>query len=151
GRARAELLVRLVVLRDAGLEQELVRLSARPADLRNPAAAVGIARRFRRRKRVRIEAVVILAVELLLDVRADLLLAANADRPASNVAVVALAVAVGLAAIGELRARDVDFVVLVFVGEEEPGFVLDDGSAERRVRLPIERRAGNRDERQPVG
>src|SRR5205823_6896103 len=86
-----------------------------------------------------------LAVELLLDVQTNLVAARRGPGEPADAAVVAHQVAVGRAAVGELRARDVDLAVLVLVGEVEPHLVLRDRSAERRVDLVVVRRAGDRE------
>ena len=115
--------------------------------MRHPAVAKGIGGRLRRGRGERAEAVVELAVELLLDVHADLVAARGRPRDSAHAAVVAHGVPERRAAVRELRARNVELVVLVFVGEVKPERVLLQRTAERRIDLIVVRGLGKGDQR----
>ena len=155
GDRRAVLFVGLGVVGEAGLEQQLAGVCARPPDLRDPAAAERIGRCFRCRDRIGIETVEELAVELLLDIQANLVFARCGNGDPADAAVVAHVIPIRRAPVRELRGGDIDFLVLVLVGEVEPDLVLGDRTTERRVdlvvvRSPCERQARCLDRVRPV-
>src|SRR5882724_1513123 len=99
-------------------------MGPRPPDLWNPSPTERVGGRLGRGGRHRVEPVVELAVELLFYVEADLVLARCRPRKPADAAIVAHQVPERRAAVGKVRARNVDFGVLVLVGEVEPELVL---------------------------